>query len=108
MAAANSIFETAFGPFCGTLWAMRVGSNVADTKRYVTAPRLTLEMYTVTVDVALVPVRLAVVDVALGEPLKLTVTGEPTGTLLPCTTTGMGSANWAGSKRSIELKLDPE
>jgi hypothetical protein len=51
---------------------------------------------------------LAVVDVAFGEPLKLIFTGEPTGTLFACTTTGMGSVSCAGRRRSIELKLDPE
>ena len=65
-------------------------------------------MYTVAVDDAAVPARFAVVDEALGEPLKLMVTGEPTGTLFPCTTTGTGSCNCVGRSRSMLLKLEPE
>ena len=63
-------------------------------------------MYTVAVDCAVDPARFAVVEVP--PPLKLMVTGEPTGMLVPWTRTGIGSCNWVGSIKSIELKLPPE
>jgi len=87
---------------------MNVGSKVTITKRYVTALRVRPEMYKVAVDDAFVPVKVAVVAVAPTEPLNLMVTGDPTGTFVPRTTTGMGSCSWRGRRRSIALKLDPE
>lgn len=60
------------------------------------------------VDEAVLPDNAAVVEVAPTDPLNCMVTGEPTGTLVACITTEIGSDNWLGSKRSTVLKLDPE
>jgi hypothetical protein len=67
-----------------------------------------LETLSVALEEAVVPCKVAGVNVALVELLKLIVTGDPTGTWLAETTTGMGSTSEFGRSRSMVVKLDPE
>src|SRR5438128_12516712 len=65
-------------------------------------------MVAVAVELANVPERVPGIVVADGEPKKPRVILVPTGILLACTTTLIGSGSWLGNRRSTVSNRVPE